>query len=417
MRAWRAGSRCARRSSMSSWSSSWAASLRASSCAASTRSTCSSGRWRGRCRPASRAARRRGSGSRSPPGSRANCARRSRTSSHRRACGRRESSTPREVQRLVSEHLSGRRDHRKQLWTLFVFQLWHRRWVEERWRACRRSSAVSPCEARVKPSLVDDLLCPVSRRSAAGRVRRARATSSPAGSYATGADATGRFATASRGSFLPISGSSSVRPHPRSAGSGSTSPSSTPSSRPSSSTGSIRSIAEFFEGKRVLDAGCGTGRHAYLAARFGAREVVAVDLSGAVDAARVNLEALDNVHVVQGDLLRLPLRPADRGGGFDLIYSIGVLHHLPDPHAGFRSLLPYLRPGGTIAVWLYGYENNGFVRHAVEPLRRVTTKLPRSGAPRRRVAARRRLSRRRQGRVPAARAIHPSAGPFRSTST
>ena len=39
---------------------------------------------------------------------------------------------PAEVDRLVSEHLAGRRDHRKQLWTLFVFQLWHRRWVEER---------------------------------------------------------------------------------------------------------------------------------------------------------------------------------------------------------------------------------------------------------------------------------------------
>lgn len=36
------------------------------------------------------------------------------------------------VERLVSEHLSGRRDNRKQLWTLFVFQLWHRRWVESR---------------------------------------------------------------------------------------------------------------------------------------------------------------------------------------------------------------------------------------------------------------------------------------------
>jgi asparagine synthase (glutamine-hydrolysing) len=39
---------------------------------------------------------------------------------------------PAEVQRLVSEHLTGRRDHRKQLWTLFMFQLWHRRWVERR---------------------------------------------------------------------------------------------------------------------------------------------------------------------------------------------------------------------------------------------------------------------------------------------
>jgi asparagine synthase (glutamine-hydrolysing) len=39
---------------------------------------------------------------------------------------------PRETQRLVDEHLSGRRDHRKQLWTLFAFQLWHRRWLESR---------------------------------------------------------------------------------------------------------------------------------------------------------------------------------------------------------------------------------------------------------------------------------------------
>jgi asparagine synthase (glutamine-hydrolysing) len=39
---------------------------------------------------------------------------------------------PTEVQRLVSEHLSGIADHRKPLWTLFVFQLWHRRWVDGR---------------------------------------------------------------------------------------------------------------------------------------------------------------------------------------------------------------------------------------------------------------------------------------------
>jgi asparagine synthase (glutamine-hydrolysing) len=39
---------------------------------------------------------------------------------------------PDAVNRLVSEHLSGRRDHRKALWTLFVFQLWHRRWLEGR---------------------------------------------------------------------------------------------------------------------------------------------------------------------------------------------------------------------------------------------------------------------------------------------
>jgi SAM-dependent methyltransferase len=133
--------------------------------------------------------------------------------------------------------------------------------------------------------------------------------------------------------------------------------------------------ADFFRDKRVLDAGCGTGRHAYFAAKYGAAEVVGLDLSQAVETARRVLSPFESAEVVQGDLLQPPLRTAAEGGGFDLVYSIGVLHHLPDPHEGFRSLVRFVRPGGTIAVWVYGYENNGFVRNVVEPLRRVSTKV------------------------------------------
>ena len=131
----------------------------------------------------------------------------------------------------------------------------------------------------------------------------------------------------------------------------------------------------FFEGKKVLDAGCGIGRHAYFAARFGASEVVALDLSEAVETARENLSGLDGVHVVQGDILNPPFRPDDAEQGFDLVYSIGVLHHLPDPRAGFLSLARLLRPGGTLFVWVYGHEGNALVRHGVEPLRRLTTRM------------------------------------------
>ena len=133
---------------------------------------------------------------------------------------------------------------------------------------------------------------------------------------------------------------------------------------------------EFFRSKRVLDAGCGTGRHSYYAAKYGASEVVGLDLSEAVETARCVLEPFENAAVVQGDLLHPPFRTAAEGGGFDFVYSIGVLHHLPDPEAGFRSLLRFVRRGGTIAIWVYGHENNGFVRNVVEPVRRISTKVP-----------------------------------------
>jgi uncharacterized protein YbaR (Trm112 family) len=96
---------------------------------------------------------------------------------------------------------------------------------------------------------------------------------------------------------------------------------------------------ESLAGKALLDAGCGKGRHLFYAAQH-ARKVIGVDLSPAVDAAFENAGHLENVHIVQGDLFHLPLRPCS----FDMVYSLGVLHHLPEPEAGFREILRYGRP-------------------------------------------------------------------------
>lgn len=134
---------------------------------------------------------------------------------------------------------------------------------------------------------------------------------------------------------------------------------------------------DYFEGKVVLDAGCGIGRHMYYAARYGSAEVVGLDLSEAVETAFENVGRLRNAHVVQGDILNPPFRTDGVHGDFDFIYSIGVLHHLPVPKAGFESLLRFLKPGGSISAWVYGYENNSLVHNFVNPLRvAVTTRLP-----------------------------------------
>lgn len=101
-------------------------------------------------------------------------------------------------------------------------------------------------------------------------------------------------------------------------------------------------------GKLVLDAGCGTGRYMDLAARAGA-EVVGVDLSLAIEVAQENLGRFQNCHFIQANLLRLPFAAES----FDFAYSIGVLHHTPNTRNAFLALLPALKPGGEVALWVY----------------------------------------------------------------
>jgi SAM-dependent methyltransferase len=129
---------------------------------------------------------------------------------------------------------------------------------------------------------------------------------------------------------------------------------------------------DFVRGRLVLELGCGKGRHTRLTAQWGAAAVVAVDVSDAVDVAYRHTRDLPNVHVIQADINHLPLARA-----FDYAFSIGVLHHLEDPAAGFRALVGRVRPGGAVSCWVYGRENNGWIMHGIDPLRRlVFSRLP-----------------------------------------
>jgi SAM-dependent methyltransferase/uncharacterized protein YbaR (Trm112 family) len=124
------------------------------------------------------------------------------------------------------------------------------------------------------------------------------------------------------------------------------------------------------QGRLVLDAGCGSGRYAAIAAGLGAH-VAAVDVTAAVERAREVCAHLPEVQVTQADLLRLPFAPET----FDSIYSIGVLHHTTDTRAAFDALVRVLKPGGRLAVWVY--RRNTWLQEAVNSaLRTVARRLP-----------------------------------------
>ncbi len=106
-------------------------------------------------------------------------------------------------------------------------------------------------------------------------------------------------------------------------------------------------------GERLLDLGCGGGRHAYEASRRGAR-VTAIDADlGQVEEVAAMLAALaaeappsSPGHALGADALRLPFRAAS----FDRVIAAEVLEHLPDDHRAMAELARVLRPGGTMAV-------------------------------------------------------------------
>lgn len=98
----------------------------------------------------------------------------------------------------------------------------------------------------------------------------------------------------------------------------------------------------------VLDVGCGSGRFVDVARAKGAR-VIGVDASAAVEAAARSFAEDPGVCIVQGDALHLPIRSAAVDGAF----SIGVLHHTPDPAHGVREAARVLAPGGWLAISVY----------------------------------------------------------------
>jgi SAM-dependent methyltransferase/uncharacterized protein YbaR (Trm112 family) len=145
-------------------------------------------------------------------------------------------------------------------------------------------------------------------------------------------------------------------------------------------TGSTRSRDRFdaelgwtaaeLRGRWLLDAGCGAGRFAEVAAARGAN-VVAIDASMGVEAAAQNLAAFPNAHVVQASIFDLPFRPRT----FPFAYSIGVIQHTPSRERAIISILHCLERHGRFGFSIYA-RRPWTKLNAKYLLRPITKRLP-----------------------------------------
>jgi 2-polyprenyl-3-methyl-5-hydroxy-6-metoxy-1,4-benzoquinol methylase len=125
------------------------------------------------------------------------------------------------------------------------------------------------------------------------------------------------------------------------------------------------------KGARVLDIGSGSGCVVKMLVDAEARHVTAVEPSKAMLSCKANTAAFkDRIEYVQVTGDQAPL------GNFDVAISLGVIHHIRRPDGVMRRVSQALKPGGAFIVWVYGYEGNEIYLAIMDPLRKLTQRLP-----------------------------------------
>lgn len=124
------------------------------------------------------------------------------------------------------------------------------------------------------------------------------------------------------------------------------------------------------EDKSVLELGCGNGSLLVHMIKWNASSLTGVDLGDSIQSANTNLKGTGTI-IIQSDMTEFEAEEKK-----DLVYSIGVLHHLKEPKIGFDSVLKNTKNGGSFHCWVYAKEGNAVIRYIVDPIRKVSSILP-----------------------------------------
>ncbi|NQY68138.1 MAG: class I SAM-dependent methyltransferase [Flavobacteriales bacterium] len=130
---------------------------------------------------------------------------------------------------------------------------------------------------------------------------------------------------------------------------------------------------ENFKNKQVLELGCGNGSLLTHIINWHPEKLTGVDLGESVQSCEENMRnsGFKNYEVIKGDLTTYK---GDKE--YDIVYCIGVLHHMQNPYSGFESVLRNTKSGGKFHCWVYAKEGNFVIRFVVDPIRKIATLLP-----------------------------------------
>ncbi|MEI7740983.1 MAG: class I SAM-dependent methyltransferase [bacterium] len=130
--------------------------------------------------------------------------------------------------------------------------------------------------------------------------------------------------------------------------------------------------SENLVGKTVADIGSGTGRIVNMLLDVGVARVIAIEpsesyrvIESRVDSGKNQVEVVHDIGEAVG-----------RYENLDYVFSFGVIDHIQHPEATMRAAYKSLKPGGSMLIWVYGYEGNEFYLKLFHMIHWLTPKLP-----------------------------------------
>lgn len=124
--------------------------------------------------------------------------------------------------------------------------------------------------------------------------------------------------------------------------------------------------------KIVMEVGSGSGRIIKNLINYKPNLIIAIEPSKAIEIAKKNNEKnLEKINFlnIRGEDLKF-------SNEIDYVFSLGVIHHIPNSKMVCQKIFESLRPNGKFLIWLYGYEGNEIYLFIFNNLRRVLRLLP-----------------------------------------